>query len=182
MNILCTFHISVSWVCYTRSGQCPTHRRTWSTLIWFLSLKVLLTCDHLNSQPKISTHHLPYPLSVDLDPVCWTPPITGAIFYHLIPFFDFLVPLKNTQARHGVICMYLLKHSNGHFNGPKTCPLFVAQYTSFIPKVNWKSIQTEIIFNNTEINNEYNFNFLQILLNLQKIKAPLGGVSSWCNG
>ena len=56
--------------------------------------QVQLTCDLSNSQPIIATHHLPYPLDVDLSPACWRPPASGVIFHLLAPLFDLLCHSK----------------------------------------------------------------------------------------
>ena len=71
---------------------------------------VRLTCDHSNSQPTITTHHVPHLLHVDLSPACWRPPAPGVIFHLFALCFELLVPLKNTWAWHGVISIYLLKY------------------------------------------------------------------------
>ena len=36
----------------------------------FVLFHVWLTCNHSNSQLRIATHYLPYPLNVDLSPAC----------------------------------------------------------------------------------------------------------------
>ena len=60
--------------------------------------QVQLTCDLLNSQPTIATHHLPYPLDVDLSPACWRPPTPGVIFHLLAPLSHLLCHSK-TRVR-----------------------------------------------------------------------------------
>ena len=71
-------------------------------------LNVQLTFNHLNNQPIIATHHLPYSL-VDLSPTCWRPPAPWIIFHLFVPLIEPLVPLKNTCAQYGVISIHLLK-------------------------------------------------------------------------
>ena len=66
--------------------------------------------DHLSSQSTIASYHTPYPLDVDLSPVCWRPPTPGMILLFITTPFEPLVALKNKYARHGVIFMPLLRH------------------------------------------------------------------------
>ena len=65
---------------------------------------IQLTCYHCQS--TIATHHLPYPLDVDLNPACWKPPDPKVIFYLIETQFEPLVPLKKNKKKK--------KKKNGH--------------------------------------------------------------------
>ena len=94
---------------------------------------VQLTCDHLNCQSTISTHHLPYPLDFGFYPSCWTPPAPGVIF-HLFAIFEPIVPLENKCTRHlytltEAFQVIVIKSSTSRLKIPS---FFVAQSTSFV--------------------------------------------------
>ena len=74
---------------------------------------VQLTCDHVNCQLMIATYHPSYLLNIDLSPVCWKLPVPEIIF-HLVDFFEPLVPFKN-------MCTYMVLFSYICWSISSTC-------------------------------------------------------------
>ena len=67
------------------------------------------TFNHLNSQQMITTHHLSYPLNIDLNPAYWGSPAPVVVFHLVLTLFESFLTLKNTFVRFGVIFIDLPK-------------------------------------------------------------------------
>ena len=87
----------------SRPGTAGCSAHLVSLLFRHALFHVSLTCSHSYTQPIIVTHHLAYPLDVYISPACWKPPAPIVIFHHLTPFFEPLLPLKNTCVWHSFI-------------------------------------------------------------------------------